>query len=141
MLKLWRRDVVSLNPDRGPIVGRVVSPTRQPVRFLHQILNLFRIILSSGGIVASHLSSQPRKKNCHYYYSYTADGICDEHSERFVVEIASNLLLLQSVYFLDQRSTNQFMGSHIWKSDVREIMYIYRHIFLATWWARINPKK
>ena len=35
MMKLWRREVVSLIPDRGTIVGWVFSPTRQLVRFSH----------------------------------------------------------------------------------------------------------
>ena len=35
MMKLWRREVVSSIPDRGTIVGRVFSPTRQLVRFSH----------------------------------------------------------------------------------------------------------
>ena len=35
MMKLWRREVVSSIPDRGTIVGRAFSPTRQLVRFPH----------------------------------------------------------------------------------------------------------
>ena len=34
-MKLGRREVVSSIPDRGTIVGRVFSPTRQLVRFSH----------------------------------------------------------------------------------------------------------
>ena len=85
MMKLWRREVVSFIPDRGTIVGRVFSPTRQLVPFSHlnrsfKILNLFGILSPWGSSnyrpfapflyeVASHV------KNCHfgdsyYYYEY-----------------------------------------------------------------------
>ena len=45
------REVVSSSPDRGTIVGRVFSPTRQLVRFSHlpfKILNLFGILSPWG---------------------------------------------------------------------------------------------
>ena len=41
-MKLWRREVVSSIPDRGTIVGRVFSPTRQLVRFSHLNVPFFQ---------------------------------------------------------------------------------------------------
>ena len=42
VMKLWWREVVSSIPDRGTIVGRVFSPTRQPVRFSHPNVPFFQ---------------------------------------------------------------------------------------------------
>ena len=57
MLKLWRREVVSLSPDRGTIVGWVFTPTRQLVRFSHQNseLILFWIYCLHGEAVTNRL--------------------------------------------------------------------------------------
>ena len=41
MLKLWRWEVLSFNPDRGTIVERVFSPTSQLVRFSHPNMPFF----------------------------------------------------------------------------------------------------
>ena len=41
-MKLWRRDVVSSIPDRGPIEGWIFSPTRQLVRFSHLNVPFFQ---------------------------------------------------------------------------------------------------
>ena len=51
MMKLWRREVVSSIPDRGTIVGRVLSPTRQPVRFSHLNVPFFQNTESIWNIV------------------------------------------------------------------------------------------
>ena len=42
VMKLWRREVVSSIPDRGTIVGRVFSPTRQLGRFSHPNVRFFQ---------------------------------------------------------------------------------------------------
>ena len=41
MMKLWRREVVSLSPDLGTLVG-VFTPTRQLVRFSHLNVPFFQ---------------------------------------------------------------------------------------------------
>ena len=117
----WRREIVSLIPDRGTIVGRVFSPTKQLVPFSHlnvpsfKILNLFGMLSTWGSsnyrpsapflyAVASHV------KHCHFdfgeYYYYYFKNHCIP--KLYMVRVLVSLVPMPNhfVWYTDYRFTH-----------------------------------